>query len=180
MYAKSISDPNGFWGEQAKRVDWIKPFTKVKNASYAPGNVSIKWFEDGIAQRRLQLRRPPPRQARRPGRDHLGRRRSRQNDKTITYKELHAEVCRFANVLKARGVKKGDRVTIYYADDPGGGLRDAGLRPHRRRSTRWCSAASRRIRPRPAASKAAKSERGHHRRRRPARRQEGAAQGQCG
>ncbi len=47
MYARSINDPNGFWGEHGKRVDWIKPFTKVKNVSYAPGDVSIKWFEDG-------------------------------------------------------------------------------------------------------------------------------------
>ena len=47
MYARSVKDPNGFWGEQAKRIDWIKPFTKVKNTSFAPGNVSIKWFEDG-------------------------------------------------------------------------------------------------------------------------------------
>src|SRR5687768_10384981 len=47
MYAASIADPNKFWGEQAKRITWIKPFTKVKNTSYAPGNISIKWFEDG-------------------------------------------------------------------------------------------------------------------------------------
>ena len=47
MYDRSIKDPNGFWAEQAKRIDWIKPFSKVKNASYAPNNVSIKWFEDG-------------------------------------------------------------------------------------------------------------------------------------
>ena len=47
MYTRSIKDPNGFWGEHAKRVDWIKPFTKVKNTSYDPHNVSIKWFEDG-------------------------------------------------------------------------------------------------------------------------------------
>ena len=55
-----------------------------------------------------------------------------KDDRKITYGELHAEVCRFANVLKARGVKKGDRVTIYHADDPGSGLRDARLRAHRR------------------------------------------------
>ena len=75
MYAASVKDPDAFWAEQAKRIDWIKPFTKVKNTSFAPGNVSIKWFEDGIAQRRRQLRRPASRQARRPDRDHLGRRR---------------------------------------------------------------------------------------------------------
>ena len=48
MYARSVSDPDGFWAEQAKRVDWIKPFTKVENTSFAPGNISIKWFEDGV------------------------------------------------------------------------------------------------------------------------------------
>src|SRR5262245_35350709 len=48
MYARSIKEPNGFWADQAKRIDWIKPFTKVENVSYAPGNISIKWFEDGV------------------------------------------------------------------------------------------------------------------------------------
>ncbi len=98
--------------KQAKRIDWIKPFTKVKNTSYAPGNVSIKWFEDGtlnVAQNCIDR--------------HLAKRGDQvaiiwegddpKDAKSITYKELHAEVCRFANVLKARGVKKGDRVTIY-------------------------------------------------------------------
>src|SRR6478752_2645085 len=112
MYAASIKDPAAFWAEQAKRVDWIKPFTKVKNTSYAPGNVSIKWYEDGtlnVAQNCVDR--------------HLAKRGDQvaiiwegddpKDAKSITYKELHAEVCRFANVLKARGVKKGDRVTIY-------------------------------------------------------------------
>ena len=112
MYARSIKDPNGFWAEQAKRIDWIKPFTKVKNTSFDPHNVSIKWFEDGtlnIAYNCVDR--------------HLAKRSDQtaiiwegddpKDDKKITYKELHAEVCRFANVLKARGVKKGDRVTIY-------------------------------------------------------------------
>ena len=112
LYARSIKDPNGFWAEQAKRIDWIKPFSKVKNTSYDPHNVSIKWFEDGTLNVCLQLRRSASRQARRPDRHPVGRRRS-QDDKKLTYKQLHAEVCRFANVLKARGVKKGDRVTIY-------------------------------------------------------------------
>jgi acetyl-CoA synthetase len=112
MYARSIKDPNGFWGEQAKRLDWIKPFTKVENVSFAPGNISIKWFEDGelnVSYNCVDR--------------HLAKRGDQtaiiwegddpKDDKKITYKELHAEVCRFANVLKARGVKKGDRVTIY-------------------------------------------------------------------
>jgi acetyl-CoA synthetase len=112
MYARSLKDPNGFWGEQAKRIDWIKPFTKVKNTSFDPHNVSIKWFEDGalnVAYNCVDR--------------HLAKRGDQtaiiwegddpKEDKKITYKQLHAEVCRFANVLKARGVKKGDRVTIY-------------------------------------------------------------------
>src|SRR6186997_2987918 len=112
MYDRSIKDPNGFWAEQAKRIDWIKPFSKVKNASYAPNNVSIKWFEDGTlnACHNCVDR-------------HLAKRGDQtailwegddpKDDKKLTYKQLHAEVSRFANVLKARGVKKGDRVTIY-------------------------------------------------------------------
>ena len=112
MYARSVKDPNGFWGEQAKRIDWMKPFTKVKNTSYDPHNVSIKWFEDGTLNACYNCVDR-----------HLAKRGSQtallwegddpKDDKKLTYKELHAEVCRFANVLKARGVKKGDRVTIY-------------------------------------------------------------------
>lgn len=112
MYQRSITDPNGFWGEQAKRIDWFKPFTKVKNTSYDPHNVSIRWFEDGttnVTHNCIDR--------------HLATRADQvaiiwegddpKDDRKITYRELHAEVCRFANVLKARGVKKGDRVTIY-------------------------------------------------------------------
>ena len=112
MYARSVDDPDGFWAEQAKHVDWIRPFTKVKNSSFDPHNVSIKWFEDGtlnVAHNCLDR--------------HLAKRGDQvailwegddpKDDKKITYRELHAEVCRFANVLKALGVKKGDRITIY-------------------------------------------------------------------
>jgi acetyl-CoA synthetase len=112
MYVRSIKDPNGFWAEQAKRIDWSKSFSKVKNTSFDPHNVSIKWFEDGklnVAYNCVDR--------------HLAKRGEQtaiiwegddpKDDKKITYKQLHAEVCRFANVLKARGVKKGDRVTIY-------------------------------------------------------------------
>ncbi len=112
MYAASIKDPNAFWAEHAKRIDWIKPFKKVKNTSYDPHNVSIKWFEDGTLNACYNCVDR-----------HLAKRGDQtailwegddpKNDKTLTYKQLHAEVCRFANVLKARGVKKGDRVTIY-------------------------------------------------------------------
>jgi len=112
LYARSIKDPNGFWAEQAKRIDWIKPFSKVKNTSFDPHNVSIKWFEDGtlnVCHNCVDR--------------HLAKRGDQtailwegddpKDDKKLTYKQLHAEVCRFANVLKARGVKKGDRVTVY-------------------------------------------------------------------
>ncbi|UTD27080.1 acetate--CoA ligase [Bradyrhizobium sp. WD16] len=112
MYARSIKDPDGFWGEHGKRIDWIKPYTKVQNVSFAPGNVSIKWYEDGtlnVAYNCIDR--------------HLAKRGDQvaiiwegddpTNDRKITYKQLHAEVCKFANVLKAHGVRKGDRVTIY-------------------------------------------------------------------
>ena len=112
MYAQSISDPNGFWGEHGKRIDWMKPFTKVKNTSFAHENVSIKWFEDGTTNVSYNCVDR-----------HLAKRGDQvaiiwegddpKKDRKITYKELHAEVQKFANVLKARGVKKGDRVTIY-------------------------------------------------------------------
>ena len=112
LYTRSIKDPNGFWAEEAKRIDWIKPFTKVKNISFDPHNVSIKWFEDGTLNAAYNCIDR-----------HLAKRGDQvailwegddpKHDKKITYKQLHAEVCRFANVLKARGVKKGDRVTVY-------------------------------------------------------------------
>ena len=112
LYTRSIKDPNGFWAEEAKRIDWIKPFTKVKNISFDPHNVSIKWFEDGTLNATYNCIDR-----------HLAKRGDQvailwegddpKHDKKITYKQLHAEVCRFANVLKARGVKKGDRVTVY-------------------------------------------------------------------
>ena len=112
MYEHSIKDPDGFWGEHGKRVDWIKPFSKVKNTSYDQKNVSIKWFEDGVLNVSANCVDR-----------HLAKRANQtaiiwegdnpSESKRITYQELHDEVCRFANVLKAHGVKKGDRVTIY-------------------------------------------------------------------
>jgi acetyl-CoA synthetase len=112
MYAASIKDPDKFWAEHGKRIHWFKPFTKVKNTSFAPDNVSIKWFEDGktnISYNCIDR--------------HLEKRGDQvaiiwegdepTDDKKITYKQLHAEVCRWANVLKAQGAKKGDRITIY-------------------------------------------------------------------
>src|SRR5437660_7602329 len=112
MYARSISDPNGFWAEQAKRIDWMHAPTKIENVSFAPGNISIKWFEDGV----LNVTHNCVDR-------HLAKRGNQtaiiwegddpSQSKHITYKELHDEVCRMANILRTRNVKKGDRVTIY-------------------------------------------------------------------
>jgi acetyl-CoA synthetase len=113
LYQKSIEKPDKFWGKEGKRLDWIKPYTIVKNTSFEYPDVFIKWFEDGTLNvsancidRHLKKRGKqvaiiwepdgPSEQAR-----------------FITYRELHKEVCRLANVLKAQGVKRGDRVTIY-------------------------------------------------------------------
>ncbi len=112
MYQQSVDDLDGFWREQGKRIDWFKPYTKVKNTTYGPGDVAIKWYEDGTLNAAHNcLDR------------HLDTRGDQTaiiwegddpaDSKTFTYKELHREVCRFANGLKALGAKKGDRVTIY-------------------------------------------------------------------
>jgi len=112
MYARSISDPNGFWAEQAKRLDWMKAPHKIENTSYTPGNISIKWFEDGVLNAAYNC---------------IDRHLHSRGDQTaiiwegddpseskhITYRQLHDEVCRMANILRTRNVKKGDRVTIY-------------------------------------------------------------------
>jgi len=110
-YDRSINDPEGFWGEHGKRIDWIKPYTQVKDVSYN-GNVSIKWFADGtlnVAANCLDR--------------HLEKRGDQtaiiwegddpSESKYVTYRELHAQVCRLANAMTDLGVKKGDRVTIY-------------------------------------------------------------------
>src|SRR5439155_749331 len=112
MYARSIQDPDGFWGDIGKRIDWFKPYSKVKNSSFDLHRVSIKWYEDGVtnvAHNCIDR--------------HLAKRGDQvailwegddpKEDRRITYKELHTQVCKFANVLKAQGVNKGDRVTIY-------------------------------------------------------------------
>ncbi len=112
MYEQSVRDPDGFWGEQAGRVDWIKPFTKVKNTSFDPHNVSIKWYEDGTlnvcancVDRHLEKRGDQVAIVWEGDEPTM--------DQKITYRQLHERVSRFANVLKKHGVKKGDRVTIY-------------------------------------------------------------------
>ena len=111
-YAQSLSDNEAFWAEHGKRIDWIQPYTKVSDVSYNKPDVHIRWYEDGTLNASANC---------------LDRHLATRGDQTailwegddpadakhITYAELHEEVCRFANALKARGVKKGDRVTIY-------------------------------------------------------------------
>ncbi|MFM4854094.1 acetate--CoA ligase [Aeromonas caviae] len=112
MYQASVQDPDAFWGEQGKILDWMTPYTRVKNTSYDPGHVSIKWYEDGLLNVSTNcLDR------------HLSERGDKvaiiwegdnpAEDRKITYRELHAEVCKFANVLKAQGVKRGHMVCLY-------------------------------------------------------------------
>ncbi|MDX8465581.1 acetate--CoA ligase [Mesorhizobium sp. VK23B] len=110
-YADSVKNPDKFWGKHGKRIDWFKPFTKVKNTSFN-GKVSIKWFEDGqtnvsynCIDRHLKKRGDQT--------AIIWEGDNPYDDRKITYNELYAHVCRFANVLKKHGVKKGDRVTIY-------------------------------------------------------------------
>jgi acetyl-CoA synthetase len=112
MYKRSIEDPEGFWAEQAKRIDWIKPFTKVKDVSFKAPDVHIKWFHDGTLNASYNC---------------LDRHLAKRGDQTailweaddpnkseaITYKDLHERVCRLGNAMKALGIKKGDIVTIY-------------------------------------------------------------------
>jgi acetyl-CoA synthetase len=112
MYDRSLADPNGFWAEAAKRIHWFKHFTKVKNTSFDPHHVSIKWFEDGVTNAAYNCIDR-----------HLADRADQvaiiwegddpKDSKKITYRELHDQVCRMANVLRNRNVEKGDRVTIY-------------------------------------------------------------------
>ncbi len=111
MYRQSIDDPETFWAEHGQRIDWIEPYTKIKDVSFE-GDVSIRWFHDGTlnacyncVDRHLEQRG-----------DQIAIIFEGDDpavDKQITYRELFDNVCRFANVLKAQGAGKGDRVTIY-------------------------------------------------------------------
>ena len=112
LYQRSISDPNGFWGEAAKRLEWIRPFTKVKNTSFKPGNVDIRWFEDGTLN--VSANCVDRHLANRGDQVAIIWEGDNPNEsEQITYRQLYERVQRFANVLKKHGVKKGDRVTIY-------------------------------------------------------------------
>ena len=112
MYARSISDNEAFWAEQAQRISWIKPFSKVKDVSYSRDDLHIRWFEDGTlnacyncVDRHLDSKRDDV--------AIIWEGDDPERDLTISYGELHARVCRFANSLKALGASKGDRITIY-------------------------------------------------------------------
>ena len=113
MYARSLSDPEGFWGEMGQRLDWMKPFTRVKNTRYDYGSVSIKWYEDGTlnacyncVDRHLETRGDQTAIIFEPD-------DPEEDAKHITYKMLHEEVCKMANILEGLGVRKGDRVVLY-------------------------------------------------------------------
>ena len=117
MYEQSIADPEAFWAEQGKRIDWIKPYTEIKDVSYAADDLHIRWFHDGTLNvsancidRHLASRGDKP--------AIIWEGDDPDNDKTITYRELHDEVCKLANGLRSIGVKKGDRVTIYLSMVP--------------------------------------------------------------
>ncbi|MBS0394549.1 MAG: acetate--CoA ligase [Proteobacteria bacterium] len=111
-YARSLKDPGAFWGEVGRRIDWIKPYTEVRDVSFDLHNFRIRWYGDGVLNVAANC---------------LDRHLATRGDQTailwegddpkdsrrVSYRELHAEVCRFANVLKGLGVAKGDRVTIY-------------------------------------------------------------------
>ncbi|MCL2453173.1 MAG: acetate--CoA ligase [Alphaproteobacteria bacterium] len=112
LYAHSTANPKAFWMQEAERIDWIKPFTKVKDTSFGPASVWIRWFEDGTTNAALNcIDRHLPDLKDRTAIIWEGDDPS--ESKTITYQELYDQVCRLANVLKAHGVKKGDTVTIY-------------------------------------------------------------------
>lgn len=112
MYEQSVNDPDTFWGEAGKRLDWFKPYTKVKHTTFDPHNVDIRWFEDGTLNvsyncldRHLETRGDQV--------AIIWEGDDPSDSEQITYRDLHARVCKFANVLKAQGVEKGDVVTLY-------------------------------------------------------------------
>ena len=112
MYAESLADNDAFWARHGRRIDWIKPYTEISDVSYDAADLHIRWFSDGTLNAAANC---------------LDRHLEERGDQTaiiwegddpadsrhVTYAELHAEVCKFANVLKAEGAKKGDRITIY-------------------------------------------------------------------
>ena len=112
LYQQSVTDPETFWGEMGQRLDWIKPYVQVKDVSYARDDLHINWYQDGTLNASVNCidRHLPERAAQTAI---LFEGDEPTSSKNITYQNLYDQVCRFANVLKSRGVKKGDRVTIY-------------------------------------------------------------------
>ncbi len=113
MYQRSVEEPDAFWREEAQRIDWISPFTTVQNTSFNEADFGIRWFEDGTLNlsancldRHLATRGDDIAIIWEPDSPTEAERR-------ISYRQLHTDVCRFANLLKSRGVARGDRVTIY-------------------------------------------------------------------
>src|SRR5688572_6368177 len=112
LYKRSIEDNAAFWAEQGRRIDWIKPYTKIKDVSYSDKDLHVRWYHDGTLNVSYNCIDR-----------HLAKRKNQtaiiwEGDdpakaRNITYGQLHEEVCRFANVLKKLGIAKGDRVTIY-------------------------------------------------------------------
>ncbi|MAB87647.1 MAG: acetyl-coenzyme A synthetase, partial [Rhodobacteraceae bacterium] len=112
MYAASIADPDAFWDVQGKRLDWMTPYTRVKNTTFEHAGVSIKWYEDGVLNVSANCIDR-----------HLATRGNQtaiiwegdnpEDSAHITYAQLHTEVCKLANVYKSLGVRKGDRVVLY-------------------------------------------------------------------
>ena len=112
LYQESIANPDQFWAEHGKRIDWIKPYSHISDVSYDAKDLHIKWYADGTLNAAANC---------------LDRHLATRSEQTaiiwegdepdqhrhITYRELHEDVCKFANVLKANGAKKGDRITIY-------------------------------------------------------------------
>ena len=112
LYEQSVKDPEGFWGEMGKRIDWMKPYTQVKDVSFAKEDLHINWYADGTLNASVNcIDRHLPERANQTAIIFEGDDPS--SSLKITYQTLYEKTCRFANVLKSRGVKKGDRVTIY-------------------------------------------------------------------
>ncbi|SVC51907.1 uncharacterized protein METZ01_LOCUS304761, partial [marine metagenome] len=111
-YKLSIKDNEGFWKKEGKRIDWIKPYTKIKDVKYSKTDVKIKWYYDGTLNASANCIDR-----------HLKDKKNKtaiiwvgddpKDSKQISYKELHKNVCKAANALRELGIKKGDRVTIY-------------------------------------------------------------------
>ncbi len=176
MYERSVKDPDGFWGEHGKRIDWIKPFTKVKNTTYGPPDVSIKWFEDGTTNVAMNC---------------VDRHLEKRGDQVAIIWEgddpnesrkhhLQGIACRSVQVRQCPAQSRGQERRHghhLHADDTGSSLCDAGMRPHRRRAFhrfRWLLSrlACRTHQGLPFESR-------HHRRRGFAWRPEGSAESQC-